>query len=196
MAVLGAFISFVFCAVMHSTEHLFKRFFKNEYLRIAVGGVIIVLLTALVGNGDYNGGGISVIERIFSDSTVRPEAFLLKILFTAITIAVGFKGGEIVPTLFIGATFGATMGGVLGLDLGLAAAVGIAALFCGVTNCPLATIVLCVEMFGGKGMIFCALSAIISFLLSGTASLYTGQRFVFSKLNEEILKNDVAQDKE
>ncbi len=194
IAVLGAFVSFLFCAIMHSTEHLFKKVFKNEFFRVAVGGVAIVLLTVLVGNGDYNGGGISVIERIFSHGDVRSEAFLLKILFTAITIAVGFKGGEIVPTLFIGATFGATLGGVLGLDLGLAAAVGMAALFCGVTNCPLATIVLCIELFGGKGMIFCALSAIISFLLSGTASLYTGQRFIFSKLNEDSFKNDTAVD--
>ena len=96
----------------------------------------------------------------------------------------------------IGRQAGGSIAAITGLNIPFGAAIGIASLFCGVTNCPLATIVLCVEMFGGKGMIFCALSAIISFLLSGTASLYTGQRFVFSKLNEEIFKNDVAQDKE
>ncbi len=185
IAVAGAFVSFAFCHVMHFSEHIFKKWFKNDYLRITVGGILIVGLTVLVGNSDYNGGGVDVINRIFSGEGVRYEAFIFKILFTAITIGVGFKGGEIIPTLFIGATLGAAVGGLLGLPAGLAAAVGMASLFCGVTNCPLATIVLCIELFQGKGMIFCALACMTSFLLSGNASLYTGQKLVYSKLNDE-----------
>lgn len=185
IAIAGAAVSFLFCHLMHLSEHIFKKLFKNEFLRIAVGGVLLVGLTFVVGNQDYNGGGIGVIERIFSGGTVRYEAFALKMLFTAITIGVGFKGGEIIPTLYIGATLGTLIGSLIGLDLGLSAAVGMAALFCGVTNCPLATIVLCVELFGGKGLIFCAVSCITSFLLSGRASLYTSQKLIYSKLNDE-----------
>ncbi len=185
IAIVCAVVSFIFCHLMHFSEHIFKRFFKNEYLRILVGGALIVGLTIVIGNSDYNGGGVEVINRIFEGGGVRYEAFALKMLFTAITIGVGFKGGEIIPTLFIGATLGAAVGGLIGLDAGLSAAVGMSALFCGVTNCPLATIVLSVELFGGKGLIFCAISAIISFLLSGNASLYTSQKLVYSKLNDE-----------
>ncbi len=186
IGVAGALLSILFCKVLHETEHLFKKIFKNEFLRIAAGGLLIVGLTLLLGTQDYNGGGIEVINRIFTKGEVRYEAFALKIIFTAITVAAGFKGGEIIPTMFIGATMGGSLATLLGMNPGMGAALGIAALFCGVTNCPLGTMVLCVELFGSEGMILFALSGIISFMLSGKASLYTKQRFLFSKLNDEV----------
>lgn len=187
IAIAGAVVSVAFCHLMHLSHKLFAKLFKNEFIRIFVGGAIIVLLTLILGTTDYNGGGIDVITRIFESGEVKYEAFLLKMIFTAITIGVGFKGGEIVPTLFIGATMGGSVALLIGLDPALGAAVGIAALFCGVTNCPLATIVLCGELFGGESMLLCAIAAVISFLLSGYASLYTGQKLVFSKTDEEIV---------
>ncbi len=187
VAIAVALISALFCHVMHLSGKLFSKYIKNAYLRILAGGAIIVLLSLLVGNGDYNGGGIPVIERIFESGEVVPWAFALKILFTAITIGCGFKGGEIVPSFFIGGTLGGTLALLLGISPGLGAAVGMAAMFCGVTNCPLATCFLCVEMFGGEGILFYALATFISFLLSGYIGLYTGQRMLFSKLNEELL---------
>lgn len=192
VAIAGAIVSFIFCRIMHFSEHIFKTFFKNEFLRIAVGGVLIVGLTYLIGNQNYNGGGIEIIEGVFEGNKVGFEVFLLKILFTAITIGVGFKGGEIVPTLFVGATMGAFVGGLVGLNVGLSAAVGIASLFCGVTNCPIATIVLCIELFDGEGLILCALACVTSFLLSGNGSLYTGQRLIYSKLDDEEINVDAG----
>ncbi len=186
IGIAGALLSMLFCKVLHESEHLFKKIFKNEFLRIGAGGLLIVGLTLMLGTHDYNGGGIEVINRIFTDGNVRYEAFALKIVFTAITVATGFKGGEIIPTMFIGATMGGTIATLLGMNPGMGAALGIAALFCGVTNCPLGTMVLCVELFGSEGMLFFALCGIISFMLSGKASLYTKQRFIFSKLNDEI----------
>lgn len=182
LAVLGATLSIVFCKALHIFEKIFKKYFNNEYLRIFVGGCIIILLSLFFGK-DYIGGGIDVINRIFEEGTVKPEAFLLKILFTAITLGVGFKGGEIVPTIFIGATLGGTLSTILGLDIAFGAAVSVAALFAGVTNCPLATIFLCLELFGSDGIIFFALSSVISFLLSGSCSLYSSQRLEFSKVD-------------
>ncbi len=188
IGVAGALISILFCKVLHEAEHLFKKHLKNDFLRIAVGGLLIVGLTLALGTHDYNGGGIEVINRIFTSGDVRYEAFALKILFTAITVAAGFKGGEIIPTMFIGATMGGSIATLIGMNPGMGAALGIAALFCGVTNCPLGTLFLCIELFGNKGMIFFALSAIISFMISGKASLYSKQRFLFSKLNDEIFE--------
>lgn len=185
VAIIGAVVSMLFCWVMHTGAHLFKRYFKNEFVRVFVGGVIIVALTVLLGTNDYNGGGMNVIERVFNEGIVRPEAFLLKMLFTSITIGAGYKGGEIVPTLFIGATLGSSVALLIGMNPAFGAAVGIAALFCGVTNCPLTTILLCIELFGGEGAVFYLTAAVISFLLSGYFSLYSGQEMVFSKLRED-----------
>ena len=103
----------------------------------------------------------------------------------SITIGAGFKGGEIVPTLFIGATLGGTLALLVGLSPAFGAAIGIAALFCGVTNCPIATILLSVELFGGESALFCMIAALVSFLFSGYFSLYSGQQLIYSKLSEK-----------
>lgn len=172
ISVLGAFLSLGFCKILRITKTVFKKYFENAYLRILIGGVMITVLTLIVGTTDYNGGGIDIIEKIFTQNSVKYEAFLLKIIFTAITVAAGFKGGEIIPTFFIGATFGGALASILGLSIPLGAAVGMAALFCGVTKCPIATCVLAIEMFGAKGIVFYILSSLLSYLLSGKDNLY------------------------
>lgn len=187
IAFIGSIVSIVFCFVMHSTHKLFSKYLKNDFLRIFTGGLVIVVFTLIIGNNEYNGSGMETIHRIFEGGTTKPYAFLIKILFTAVTIAVGFKGGEIIPTLFIGATLGSALALLIGLNPMLGAAVGMAALFCGATNCPIATIILFAEMFGSEGMIFFALSAVISFFLSGYSSLYSEQKLIFSKITEEML---------
>lgn len=190
IAIVGAVVSVIFCKAMHFACEKLKQIFKNGFLRAAVGGVAVILLTLAVNTTDYNGGGIHVIARIFQTGEVSNVAFIMKIIFTAITIGAGFKGGEIVPTMFIGATMGGALATFIGLNPGFGAAVGISALLCGVTNCPLATILLSIELFGSQGMIFYALSAAVSFLLSGYASLYTGQSFAFSKLTDDKAGTD------
>ncbi len=185
VAVAGALVSILFCWAMHTGAHLFKRFFPNAWLRVVVGGAVVIALSLLLGTTNYNGSGMAVIERVFEHGAARPEAFLLKIVFTAITIGAGFKGGEIVPTMFIGATLGGALALLIGLDPAFGAALGIAALFCGVTNCPLATVLLSIELFGGEGALFYMIVAFVSFLLSGRFSLYSSQHLLFSKLREE-----------
>lgn len=185
IAVGASLLSLLFCNALHFTEKLAHRYLKNDFLRIAVGGVILVGLTLLVGTTDYNGGGIDTIHHIFYHNSEAPyEAFALKLLFTVITVAAGYKGGEIIPTFFIGATFGNVIALLLGLDPALGAAAGMAALFCGVTNCPLAALFLSVELFGGSSILYIALAVAISFLLSGNSSLYSGQKLLSSKLKE------------
>lgn len=187
VSVLGALVSIFFCKTMHHTEHIFEKYIKNKYLRIAVGGAIIIVLSLIFNSGDYNGGGMNIVEKIFSHSEVKYEAFILKIIFTAITIGAGYKGGEIVPTIFIGATFGATVASVFGVSMAFGAGLGIAALFCGVTNCPLATLFLCIELFGADGILYYALSVFLSFVFSGYSSLYKEQNFIFSKINNQTI---------
>lgn len=181
LVTVGALISDLFVYALHYSEKGFKKVLKNEYVRVIVGGLILILLTKILGTTDYNGGGIDVIHHIFVDGTVRYEAFLLKIIFTAISVGACYRGGEIVPTLFIGGTFGGAYSLLFGLDPAFGAAIGIVALFSSVTNCPTATIILACEMFGIEGVGYFAVASILSFALTGKRSLYKGRKTPFVK---------------
>lgn len=193
LAALCALVSIFFCIVMAKTKHLFAHLFKNSYIRIFVGGILIVLLTILVGSRTYNGAGMNIVDAAILDGKADPAAFILKILFTAITIGCGFKGGEIVPTFFIGATFGCVMGQLLGMDPRFAAAMGLVAMFCGATNTPIASILLSVELFGSKGVEFFAIACGISYMLSGYFSIYSSQKIVYSKLKAVYVNRSTRQ---
>ncbi|MEE0859249.1 MAG: chloride channel protein [Acutalibacteraceae bacterium] len=181
-----AVVSILFCVAMHKTPLLMKKLFKNEYVRVVAGGCIIVALTFLVCCRDYNSAGSHIIAQAINGEA-KAEAFLLKIIFTAITIGSGYKGGEIVPTLFIGSTFGCVMGGFLGLDPSFGAAMGMVCLFCGVVNCPLASIMLSIEVFGAEGLILFAVGCAVSYMLSGYYGLYSSQKILYSKLKAEFI---------
>lgn len=184
IAAIVALASSIFCHLLHSGEKFSAKLFKNPFIRIFVGGGVIILLTLVFGT-DYNGGGMFVVERIFEEGMVHPEAFLLKILFTVVTVSVGFKGGEIVPSFFIGATLGAVISPLLGLPVEFGAAIGMTAFFSGVTNCPIAAAVLSVELFGVEGFALFAASAIIARIFSGNVSLYHHQKALLSIVSED-----------
>lgn len=186
-----ALVSIVFCMTMKYTHDKLRVTFENSFVRVLVGGCAIILLTLLVGNQDYNGSGMNIIVAAVEDGTANWYSFLLKILFTAITIGAGFKGGEIVPTLFIGSTFGCVAGQLLGMSPQFGAALGIIALFCGVVNCPAASIFMSVEMFGAQGLLFFAFASGISYMLSGYYGLYSSQKIVYSKLKTKYVNKNV-----
>ncbi len=183
IAVAAALLSVAFCYALKGSKWLFKKLFERQILRIVVGGSIIVLLTLVVGTRDYNGAGINVIERIFSGEEIAAGAFLIKLIFTAITVSSGFKGGEIIPTLFIGAAFGAFLASLFGLSVPLCALIGLTAIFCGATNCMFASMALALELFSGKGAVFIIIAAVVSFFISGKISLYSEQKHSENKFN-------------
>ena len=189
-----AAVSVLFCVVIKATGRTYKKYFKNDFVQILAGSGIVILLTVLLGTTDYNGAGMDVIERAFSGEA-SPVAFLLKIAFTALTLGAGFKGGEIVPSFFTGATFGCVFGGLLGLDPSFGAAVGLLTVFCGVTNCPFATIILSIELFGAGGLAYYALAIAVSYMLSGYWGLYSAQRFGQSKLKPVGYVENVKKEK-
>lgn len=180
LAILCALVSILFCVLLHKSEDLYKRFFTNPYIRVIAGGCIIIVLTLLVGNQDYNGTGINIIEHCIN-GTVRPEALLLKMIFTALTLGAGYKGGEIVPSFFTGAAFGCLFGNLLGFSPTLCTAVGMTAVFCGVTNCPITSLLISFELFGYDGMPYFLLATALSYMLSGYFGLYRSQKIVYSK---------------
>lgn len=180
LAILCALVSILFCIILHQTEAFYKRFFRNPYLRAFIGGCLIILLTWIVGNQSYNGTGINIIEKCM-DGTVRPEAFLLKMIFTALTLGAGYKGGEIVPSFFTGAAFGCLFGNLLGFSPTLCTAVGMTSVFCGVTNSPITSLLISFELFGYDGMPYFLLAIAFSYMLSGYFGLYRSQKIVYSK---------------
>ena len=192
LAAACAAVSIAFCLLMTFTERGAQKLLKNAVVRAAAGGVLLIGLSLLFPN-DYNGTGMDVIARAMQGDAV-PWAFLLKMLFTAVTIGTGFKGGEIVPTFFIGATFGCVFGGWLGLPAGFSAAVGLVCLFCAVVNCPIASILLSLELFGGDGLLFFAVACAFSFALSGYFGLYRSQKILYSKTRAEFININAWQE--
>ena len=184
LAVLVSLVGILMCRVFHEAEHLAAHHLKNVWLRIAIGGAVILILTLLVGDQRYNGAGMEMAL-----GAVEGHAnwfdFLLKMLFTAVTLAAGFKGGEIVPTFCIGATFGCVVGGLLGLDPGICGALGLIGLFCCATNSPFASIVLSIEMFGGANLHLFSLVCVICFFLTNRSGLYSSQMNIFGNITQD-----------
>ena len=179
LAALCGLLSILFCEMLHRTEHLAGKI-SSPYLRIFAGGCLIVLLSKLLNTTDYLGAGMNIIEEAV-EGKVFFAAFLLKMVFTSITLGTGYKGGEIVPSLFIGATFGCLFGQIAGIPCSLCAVCGMTALFCSVTNCPIASLLLSFEMFGFDYMPFFLITVCVSYLLSGYGGLYHAQKHLFSK---------------
>ena len=166
-------------------------------MRVIVGAGIVIALTYLVwlwnpGTYDYNGAGEGVIHAAIG-GYARPEAFLLKMLLTALTLGAGFKGGEIVPVFFTGATFGCVAAPLRGLHPSFGAGLGMVGLFCGVTNCPLSSLLLALELFAASGqfstqtLCLFAVTIAVSYMLSGYYSLYSEQKILYSKFRPEFI---------
>ncbi len=187
LAALCAWVSALFCALLHSSARHMKKYIPNPWLRAAVGGTIVVALTLICGTTDYNGAGMDVITAAIEQGRVKPEAFALKMLFTAVTLAAGFKGGEVVPCFFVGATFGCAVAPLLGLPASFGAALGLVSVFCGATNCPVASTFLSIELFGGSGLLYFALACGVSYMLSGYGGLYSSQTILYSKLKAQYI---------
>ena len=187
LAAVCSLMSILFCVTMHGTERLFSSRIPNTWQRIAAGGGIVIVLSLLVGTGDYNGAGMDVITRAIEGGQAAPDAFFWKLLFTAVTIGSGFKGGEVVPTFFIGATLGCVLGSLLGIPTGFAAALGLVCVFCGAVNCPIASVILSIELFGAGQLVYFALACGVAYMLSGYFGLYSSQKILYSKLRTEFI---------
>lgn len=181
LGILCALVSILFCEALYLSHSLYKTYLKNSYVRIVTGGFLIIGLTLLLRTTAYLGPGMDVIDQ-FLHGQVIPWAFLLKILFTAITIGAGYKGGEIVPSFFTGAAFGALFGSLFHGNIPLCAAAGMGAVFCGVTNCPVTALLICFELFGFSHAPYYLIAIAVSYMLSGHYSLYRTQRILYPKV--------------
>ena len=187
LAFLCAIVSVLFVVALGRIPALAKKIPAHPVFRGAIVAAILLGMTLLSGGQFYNGAGGHVITECLHGEPVPVCAFLLKILFTAVSVAAGFKGGEVVPSFFVGATFGCVVGPLLGIPAGFAAALGLVAVFCAVVNCPVASIFLAVELFGADGLLYYALACGLAYVLSGYGGLYSSQRILYDKLKAQFI---------
>lgn len=182
---LAALVSVVFCLMLQYSGMLHRRYAKNPYLRIFAGGLLFTLLYALLGTekafGDlYRGGGLDVISSALVGQTPA-LSFLMKMLFTAIAVGAGFKGGEIAAVMMSGACFGAALSFFLPLPVSLLAAVGLTTLFAGMTNCPISALLFALSLFGTEGAPYWLIASATGYAFSGRYSLYAAQELLDPK---------------
>lgn len=201
LSIIFGLIALLYCQLRHAIQRITKKIFKSNHIKRAfVGGVIIVVLMLIVGSQEYNGRSLELIKQSFNDS-VPVYAFLVKLVFTAVTMGTGFVGGEAIPLFTIGATLGSVLSGVFGLPMSFLAAVGLVAVFCGGSNTPLAAFILGIEMFEAKGMEFFFIVCIISYIVSGHHGLWPSQtihdpkRRLYNLVDGETIKNIENQKK-
>lgn len=166
--------SLCFSKTVGRINTLSARYIKRSYVRPVVGGVVVVLLALALGTTKYLGLGIPTIEASFL-SQQDPWVFALKLLFTAITLGFGFKGGEVTPLFFIGAALGSALSLVVPLPVGLLAAMGFVAVFAGASNTPLASSIMAIELFGVECAAYVAIACVVAYLISGHNGIYSSQ---------------------
>ena len=182
-----AVVSILFCMALKGMGRVYGRWFPNKYVRVAAAGLLVIVITLLLHTTEYMGAGAGLIEQAVEDGKTDTFAFFWKLVLTAITMKAGFRGGEIVPSFCIGATFGCVMGNLIGLSPSICAASGMVAVFCGVTNCPLTSILIAFELFGFQGVSFYLIAVSISYAASGYYGLYKDQTIVYSKYKAKYI---------
>lgn len=172
-------IAFGICAASFSkTIHYATAIFKNKIayapFRPFIGGIIVSLAVLAIGTTKYIGLGIPTILQSF-DQQLPIYDFAIKMAFTILTLSAGFKGGEVTPLFFIGATLGSALSLFIPLPTSLLAGMGFVAVFAGATNTPLACMIMAIELFGAECGIYVAIACVVSYLLSGHNSIYGRQ---------------------
>jgi len=182
-AVAFGLVARLFSELTHGLQQLHGRFLTRPWLRPVVGGVLVIGLVFLVGTRDYLGLGVHspdpqacTLATAFSPGGATPWSWWWKLLFTAVTVSAGFKGGEVTPLFFIGAALGNTLGTLLGAPVDLLAGLGFIAVFAGATNTPLACTVMGIELFGAEPTVYFALACWIAYHASGHSGIYLAQR--------------------
>lgn len=151
------------------------KFIPNLLLRTMAGGAVIMFAIILSDAYEYTGLGLQVIEDAFKQ-TQGLQVFLLKIVFTTFALGVGFKGGEVTPLFFIGATLGSALNWIMPLPVSFLAALGFVAVFAGAANTPLACIVMSMELFGIQPLAYFCIVCLTSYFFSGTKGIYSSQK--------------------
>lgn len=194
-AIAFGLVGGLFSLCSHKLGDLFKRFIPRSELRPVAGGVLVIGLFFLAGTQDYLGLGVLgsrpdaiTLPAMFTGAEIPAGAWIWKLAFTVVTLAAGFKGGEVTPLFFIGAALGNSLAIAFGAPVDLFAALGFVAIFAGATNTPLASTLLGMELFGAGNGLYIATACIVAYRFSGDAGIYAAQRLAVPKFR--ALGND------
>lgn len=168
--------AWLFSALTHAVKRTAARWVAWPPLRTTIGGALVVGLALLLNTTDYLGLSLPLIHQSLDGTGVVALAFLLKLIFTALTLGTGFVGGEVTPLFVMGATLGYSLGGLLGIDPAWLASVGFVAVFAGASNTPLACALMGIELFGGGAAVYLVVGCFVAYLFSGAGGIYTTQR--------------------
>ena len=177
VAVAVACVVVAFVAMTHALKHLFSRWVSSLPLRMACGGVVLVVLWCALGTDEPLGLGVPLLLRAFEEAPLPWHVALTKLLFTSITLGTGFLGGEVTPLFVVGASLGSALAPWVALPGPIAAGVCMAATFGAAANTPLALVVMAIELFGPAIAPHAALVTVLSYLLTGARGIYRAQRF-------------------
>lgn len=175
----------VFARLTHAIGHFFKTRIAWAPLRPFCGGILVALAVFAMGTTRYIGLGIPTILEAFGGRQ-PPYEWILKLLFTAVTLGAGFKGGEVTPLFFIGATLGNALSWILPLPPSLLAGMGFVAVFAGAANTPIASTLMAVELFGGEAGAYAGIACVFAYFISGHAGIYTSQRVGMNKYGIQV----------
>lgn len=188
-SVVFGLASYIFSVTVHRIKELFSFLFKVKWMIPLTGGLIIIALTYLIGKPDYLSLGVDAeypgavtIPSAFIHGGADTWSWLWKIIYTGLTLGTGFKGGEVTPLFYIGATLGNTLSGLLNAPVSLFAALGFIAVFAGATNTPLACTMMGIELFGSEYTLFFAIACFTSYFFSGHSGIYSAQRVAVPKI--------------
>jgi H+/Cl- antiporter ClcA len=182
----------VFVELTHRLKHALERRVTRLPVRMFLGGLVVVAMWKAIGTSDYLGLGVPMIVRAFEDPRLPAYAFAAKLVFTAVTLASGFLGGEVTPLFFVGAALGSVLARVVGLPIALGAGVGLAAVFAAAANTPVALSIMAVELLGASILPHVVVVCVIAYLLSGHRSIYPSQRIFRRKHGGDLLERAVA----
>ncbi|MAO44074.1 MULTISPECIES: voltage-gated chloride channel family protein [Leeuwenhoekiella] len=172
--IIFGLVSMLFSKSTHFWSSQFKKYIKYPPLRPFIGGVVIAIAVYLIGTTKYIGLGVPTIVDSFSEAMNKYD-FLVKVLFTSFTLGAGFKGGEVTPLFYIGATLGNALIWFIPLPMDLLAGMGFVAVFAGATNTPIACTIMGIELFGIESGVFIAIACSTAYLFSGHSGVYAAQ---------------------
>ncbi|KAF2517624.1 voltage-gated chloride channel family protein [Flavobacterium foetidum] len=174
VGILSGFAALLFSRSTHFWSSVFAKNINYPPLRPVIGGVVLAIAIAAFGFTEFSGLGVPVIVDSFSNPSQWYD-FLFKILFTGFTLGAGFKGGEVTPLFFVGATLGSALSIVIPMPIALLAGIGFVAVFSGATHTPIACTIMGIELFGLAPGLFIAIGCTIAYFSSGSVGIYKSQ---------------------
>ncbi|WP_243108632.1 voltage-gated chloride channel family protein [Clostridium rectalis] len=194
IGIIFGLISKIFSELTHKLKKMFSIYFKNTIIKSAVGGIIVIILVYIVGNRNYLGLSIPLMMDAFK-YTSKIQDFILKTIFTSLTLGSGYQGGEVTPLFVIGSTLGSFMSGIMNEPISFFASLGLIGVFAGATNAPIASFIMGIELFGSDIGKYMFIICVTSYLFSGHSSIYSAQKIGMSKTKFISLPRDITVDK-